>query len=125
MHLLTTNALASLAPSALACAFSLLLHHLSPCHSLPAPPAEATAPRTSLTGVLGGLLGPTAAGSLTGVAGAGAGLVGADDDLVAEPAVNLSNQLNPNNIHYDRELAARWVVVALRWWCCYWLADCV
>jgi hypothetical protein len=30
-----------------------------------------------------------------------------DEDLVAEPAVNLSNKLNPNNIHYDRELAAR------------------
>jgi hypothetical protein len=24
------------------------------------------------------------------------------------PAVNLSNRLNPNNIHYDRELAARY-----------------
>ena len=29
------------------------------------------------------------------------------DDL-ALPAVNLSNRLNPNNIHYDRELAARY-----------------
>ena len=29
------------------------------------------------------------------------------DDL-AMPAVNLSNRLNPNNIHYDRELAARY-----------------
>lgn len=57
----------------------------------------AAAPRTSLTG-LGGLLGPTAAGSLAGLA---------DEDLAAEPAVNLSNKLNPNNIHYDRELAAR------------------
>lgn len=63
-------------------------------------PAEAAAPRTSLTGGLGGLLTPTAAGSL------GGGL-GGDEDLGAEPAVNLSNKLNPNNIHYDRELAAR------------------
>ena len=31
----------------------------------------------------------------------------AQDDL-AMPAVNLSNRLNPNNIHYDRELAARY-----------------
>ena len=30
-----------------------------------------------------------------------------DEDLPPEPAVNLSNKLNPNNIHYDRELAAR------------------
>lgn len=30
-----------------------------------------------------------------------------DDDIPPEPAVNLSNRLNPNNIHYDRELAAR------------------
>ena len=29
------------------------------------------------------------------------------DDL-ALPAVNLSNRLNPNNIHFDRELAARY-----------------
>jgi len=46
------------------------------------------------------LLGPTATGSLGGLG---------EEDLVAEPAVNLSNKLNPNNIHYDRELAARWV----------------
>jgi hypothetical protein len=59
--------------------------------------AEAAAPRTSLTG-LGGLLGPTATGSMAGLG---------EEDLVAEPAVNLSNKLNPNNIHYDRELAAR------------------
>jgi hypothetical protein len=65
-------------------------------------PAEAAAPRTSLTGGLGGLLTPTATGSLAGPAG-----LGGDEDLVAEPAVNLSNKLNPNNIHYDRELAAR------------------
>lgn len=45
-----------------------------------------------------GLLGPSAAGSLAGLL---------DDELTAEPAVNLSNKLNPNNIHYDRELAAR------------------
>lgn len=31
----------------------------------------------------------------------------ADEDAPPEPAVNLSNRLNPNNIHYDRELAAR------------------
>ncbi|GIL69844.1 hypothetical protein Vretifemale_639, partial [Volvox reticuliferus] len=31
-----------------------------------------------------------------------------DEDLPPEPAVNLSNKLNPNNIHYDRELAARY-----------------
>jgi hypothetical protein len=30
-----------------------------------------------------------------------------DEDVPPEPAVNLSNRLNPNNIHYDRELAAR------------------
>jgi hypothetical protein len=29
-----------------------------------------------------------------------------------EPAINLSNRLNPNNIHYDRELAARWAAAA-------------
>ncbi|EFJ44135.1 hypothetical protein VOLCADRAFT_95590 [Volvox carteri f. nagariensis] len=33
------------------------------------------------------------------------GLPDDDDDLPPEPAVNLSNKLNPN-IHYDRELAA-------------------
>ncbi len=32
-----------------------------------------------------------------------------EDELPPEPAINLSNRLNPNNIHYDRELAARWV----------------
>ena len=37
----------------------------------------------------------------------GGGVMCVDEDLVAEPAVNLSNKLNPNNIHYDRELAAR------------------
>lgn len=31
-----------------------------------------------------------------------------DDEGPAEPAVNLSNRLNPNNIHYDRELAGRY-----------------
>lgn len=45
-----------------------------------------------------GLLGASAAGSLGGLMG---------DEMTAEPAVNLSNKLNPNNIHYDRELAAR------------------
>jgi hypothetical protein len=30
-----------------------------------------------------------------------------EDELPPEPAINLSNRLNPNNIHYDRELAAR------------------
>lgn len=31
-----------------------------------------------------------------------------DEEAPAEPAINLSNRLNPNNIHYDRELAARY-----------------
>lgn len=31
-----------------------------------------------------------------------------DEETPAEPAINLSNRLNPNNIHYDRELAARY-----------------
>jgi hypothetical protein len=30
-----------------------------------------------------------------------------EDEMPPEPAINLSNRLNPNNIHYDRELAAR------------------
>ena len=30
-----------------------------------------------------------------------------DEDLPPEPAMNLSNRLNPNNIHYDKELATR------------------
>jgi hypothetical protein len=31
----------------------------------------------------------------------------AADDAPPEPAANLSNRLNPNNVHYDKELAAR------------------
>ena len=30
-----------------------------------------------------------------------------EEESQGEPAVNLSNRLNPNNIHYDRELASR------------------
>jgi hypothetical protein len=30
-----------------------------------------------------------------------------DDESPPEPAVNLSNRLNPNNVHFDKELAAR------------------
>jgi hypothetical protein len=61
--------------------------------------AEAAVPRTSLTGLLGAPSPGAAGGSLGGLG---------DEELVAaEPAVNLSNKLNPNNIHYDRELAAR------------------
>jgi hypothetical protein len=59
-------------------------------------------PRTSVTGLL--------CAPSPGAAAGGSGSLGglADDELVAaEPAVNLSNKLNPNNIHYDRELAAR------------------
>jgi hypothetical protein len=61
---------------------------------LPACAAEVSAPGTSLTG----LLGTSATTSLSGLV---------DKELSAEPAVNLSNKLNPNNIHYDRDLAAR------------------
>lgn len=55
--------------------------------------------------------------SLTGggvLVGSSGGVLGGDEDLVAQPAVNLSNKLNPNNIHYDRELAARWA--GRGWW---------
>mmetsp|Transcript_29893 Transcript_29893/g.76118 ORF Transcript_29893/g.76118 Transcript_29893/m.76118 type:complete len:715 (-) Transcript_29893:592-2736(-) len=31
-----------------------------------------------------------------------------DEDMPPEPAINLSNRLNPNNVHYDKELAARY-----------------
>jgi hypothetical protein len=60
-------------------------------------------PRTSLTGLLGA---PSPGAAAAGGSGSLGGL--GDDELVAaEPAVNLSNKLNPNNIHFDRELAAR------------------
>jgi hypothetical protein len=67
----------------------------------PAAAAEGAAPRTSLTGLLGSSAGAAAAG------GSSLGGLGDDELVAAEPAVNLSNKLNPNNIHYDRELAAR------------------
>jgi hypothetical protein len=78
--------------------FNLTLHAIMRCC---AARAEAAVPRTSLTGLLGA---PS-----PGVAGGSGSLGGlGDEELVAaEPAVNLSNKLNPNNIHYDRELAAR------------------
>ncbi|WIA09105.1 hypothetical protein OEZ85_008517 [Tetradesmus obliquus] len=62
---------------------------------------KGAVPRTSLTG----LLGPS-----PGAAGGGGSLggLGEDELAAAEPAVNLSNKLNPNNIHFDRELAARY-----------------
>jgi hypothetical protein len=63
--------------------------------------AEGAVPRTSLTG----LLGPSPGGGLGG--GSSLGGLGEEELAAAEPAVNLSNKLNPNNIHYDRELAAR------------------
>jgi hypothetical protein len=34
-------------------------------------------------------------------------LGGQHAELLLEPATNLSNQLNPNNVHYDKDLAAR------------------
>lgn len=47
--------------------------------------------------------------NLTGLSAAASLARLLDEDLPPEPAVNLSNKLNPNNIHYDRELAARCV----------------
>lgn len=38
-------------------------------------------------------------------------LPAAEDDPHPEPAINLSNRLNPNNVHFDKELAARCVWV--------------
>ena len=32
-----------------------------------------------------------------------------DDTPAPEPAINLSNRLNPNNVHFDPELANKWV----------------
>jgi len=31
------------------------------------------------------------------------------DNEPPEPAINLSNRLNPNNVHFDKELASRCV----------------
>mmetsp|Transcript_13838 Transcript_13838/g.24221 ORF Transcript_13838/g.24221 Transcript_13838/m.24221 type:complete len:1341 (-) Transcript_13838:1298-5320(-) len=31
-----------------------------------------------------------------------------EDEAAPEPAINLSNQLNPNNVHFDKELAVRY-----------------
>eukprot|EP00878_Enallax_costatus_P023556 GHUV01025056.1.p1 GENE.GHUV01025056.1~~GHUV01025056.1.p1 ORF type:complete len:170 (+),score=14.08 GHUV01025056.1:225-734(+) len=69
----------------------------SPCTAVGVVAAVAYSESIGRTSLTGGLLLP-----------GGGGVVCVDEDLVAEPAVNLSNKLNPNNIHYDRELAARW-----------------
>jgi hypothetical protein len=37
----------------------------------------------------------------------GAGSAAGEGEPQGEPAINLSNRLNPNNVHYDRELASR------------------
>ncbi|PNH08423.1 Malate dehydrogenase, mitochondrial [Tetrabaena socialis] len=52
--------------------------------------------------------GSSSAQNLTGLTAAASLARLLDEDLPPEPAVNLSNKLNPNNIHFDRELAARY-----------------
>ncbi|KAI8476408.1 MAG: hypothetical protein J3K34DRAFT_455746 [Monoraphidium minutum] len=86
-----------------------------------APPARSTS-SGALLGMLSGLGGGGGPGAAfpgappvpppppPGAFGAlcGGGLeAGAEGELCPESAINLSNKLNPNNIHYDRSLAAR------------------
>ncbi|PNH06439.1 hypothetical protein TSOC_007210 [Tetrabaena socialis] len=54
------------------------------------------------------LFASSSAQNLTGLTAAASLARLLDEDLPPEPAVNLSNKLNPNNIHFDRELAARY-----------------
>ncbi|KAL4856776.1 Flowering time control protein FPA [Chlorella vulgaris] len=61
-------------------------------------------------------IGSTAVGSATSADGSGS-----DDGLM--PVPNLSNKLNPNNIHYDAELAERYKHMSRREKDLMWAAD--
>lgn len=69
--------------------------------------SSASAAAASLAGAL--LAGRAVVPGLAGLAAATSLSKLLDtEDVPQEPAINLSNRLNPNNVHFDKELAARY-----------------